>query len=334
MKHLYTILASVFFFAPFLSAQITISQNEFQPIFTPGDSINILNCSDTSVDVGQTGGPNIYNLSSLQYSSGKAGVAMGLSIPLTAARFPNDTILAMGNQYTAWNFADGEWTMAGEVSVQSDTSYSVRVKRPGEVQFGFPMSYNNTWSCSCTFFDTTYVNGKVTNANSSLNPVTSIVDGYGTLILPGGDSVQCLRVDHSGGWFFLTQTGTFVLIFSNGMQPNTGVVRIQGMYIFEGKLPTPVRQEPPIAASFALKQNYPNPFNPSTIIKYQLPANSRVTLKVYDVLGREVTTLVDEIQSAGTHVVTFDGARFPSGVYFYRLETGTYHDVKKLLLLK
>ena len=70
------------------------------------------------------------------------------------------------------------------------------------------------------------------------------------------------------------------------------------------------------------------------MIHYQLPMNNVVTLKVYDVLGREVETLVNERESSGSHAVRFDGSNLPSGVYLYRLEAGTYHDAKKLLLLK
>ena len=83
-----------------------------------------------------------------------------------------------------------------------------------------------------------------------------------------------------------------------------------------------------------LEQNYPNPFNPTTVISYQLPVNSVVALKIYDVLGREVETLVAGMQSAGDHHVTFNGAALPSGVYFYRLQAGSFTGTKKLLLLK
>lgn len=87
-------------------------------------------------------------------------------------------------------------------------------------------------------------------------------------------------------------------------------------------------------STFALYQNYPNPFNPSTTISYQLPAFSHVTLIVYDVLGREVATLVNEYKKMGNYAVEFNATNLSSGVYFYRLQTGPYHDTKKLLLLK
>ncbi len=88
-------------------------------------------------------------------------------------------------------------------------------------------------------------------------------------------------------------------------------------------------------ANFTLGQNYPNPFNPSTIISYQLPMNNRVVLKVYDVLGREVRTLVNgEEESAGSHTVNFNATDLPSGVYFYRLDAGTLSETKKMVLIR
>lgn len=89
-----------------------------------------------------------------------------------------------------------------------------------------------------------------------------------------------------------------------------------------------------MANEFHLSQNYPNPFNPSTIINYSLPVQSSVSIKVFDVLGKEVTELVNETQSAGTHSVEFNGINFSSGVYYYRLETNDFADTKKMLIVK
>ncbi|MGE5807024.1 MAG: T9SS type A sorting domain-containing protein [Ignavibacteria bacterium] len=85
---------------------------------------------------------------------------------------------------------------------------------------------------------------------------------------------------------------------------------------------------------YCLYQNYPNPFNPTTNITYYLPMGSFVSLKLYDVLGRELKTLIKEYQNSGNHSARFDGSKLPSGVYIYRLEAGSFKDTRKLLLLK
>ena len=86
--------------------------------------------------------------------------------------------------------------------------------------------------------------------------------------------------------------------------------------------------------SFILAQNYPNPFNPSTTIKYSIPSSNVVTLKVFDVLGNEVTTLINGFQNIGSYEVNFDASKLSSGTYFYQLKAGEFSDTKKLLLLK
>jgi len=85
---------------------------------------------------------------------------------------------------------------------------------------------------------------------------------------------------------------------------------------------------------YFLGQNSPNPFNPVTVIKYQLPENLKVQIKVYDVLGKEVAELVDEEKPAGYYDVQFNGSEFPSGVYFYRIQTGSFVQTKKMILIK
>lgn len=88
------------------------------------------------------------------------------------------------------------------------------------------------------------------------------------------------------------------------------------------------------ANEFYLSQNYPNPFNPSTDIKYQIPEAGLVSLKVYDLLGREVATLVDEHKTAGSYEVEFNVSELSSGVYFYKLRAGEYSNTKKMMLSK
>ncbi|MFZ1080918.1 MAG: FG-GAP-like repeat-containing protein [Candidatus Kryptoniota bacterium] len=108
------------------------------------------------------------------------------------------------------------------------------------------------------------------------------------------------------------------------------------LYEFEVYRPTVegVHDIKSVPSGFELYQNYPNPFNPTTSISYQLSAISHVELKVYDLLGREVATLVDAKQDAGTYVVQLDGAKLSSGVYFYVLNAGEKSCVKKMLMVK
>ena len=89
-----------------------------------------------------------------------------------------------------------------------------------------------------------------------------------------------------------------------------------------------------IPTSYALEQNYPNPFNPSTTINYQIPKDGLVSLKIYDALGREVKTLLNEYKSTGKHSVQFDASHLASGVYFYSIHAGDFVDVKKMMLIK
>lgn len=89
-----------------------------------------------------------------------------------------------------------------------------------------------------------------------------------------------------------------------------------------------------ISTGFSLQQNYPNPFNPTTVISYSLPKNALVHLKVFDMLGREVANLVNNVQSPGNYKVTFNGSNLPSGVYFYKIESDSFTKINKMLLLR
>ena len=89
-----------------------------------------------------------------------------------------------------------------------------------------------------------------------------------------------------------------------------------------------------IPIEYKLHNNFPNPFNPSTVVRFSLPVATQVSLKVYDVMGREVQTLVNERVQAGSYEVKFDGSNLNSGVYFYRIITDEFNDTRRMLLLK
>ncbi|MEK9135833.1 MAG: T9SS type A sorting domain-containing protein [Bacteroidota bacterium] len=89
-----------------------------------------------------------------------------------------------------------------------------------------------------------------------------------------------------------------------------------------------------LPSGFALLQNYPNPFNPTTEIRYQIPEVSHVALKVYDLLGREVATMADDVEEPGYKSVQLNASQLASGVYFYRLQFGRFVETRKMLVVK
>lgn len=89
-----------------------------------------------------------------------------------------------------------------------------------------------------------------------------------------------------------------------------------------------------VPANFSVKQNFPNPFNPTTKIEFSLPLDNNVEIKVFNVLGMEVATLLNEHRQAGTHTVEFNASNLSSGIYFYKLVSGNYSEIKKMILLR
>jgi Secretion system C-terminal sorting domain len=117
---------------------------------------------------------------------------------------------------------------------------------------------------------------------------------------------------------------------------SNGASRIIAGFLSDyGTINTDVKDKQKIIPTiYKLSQNYPNPFNPSTTIEYSIPKTSFVSLKIYDILGTEVATLVNEEKPAGNYQVSFDASSLSSGVYFYRLPAGSFVETKKMILLK
>ena len=131
------------------------------------------------------------------------------------------------------------------------------------------------------------------------------------------------RITSSVGVAFDGSTSNGTSIIITGFLSNYGLI-ITGIDDKQAFVPTVYR----------LNQNYPNPFNPSTIINFQIPEEGFVTLKVYDILGREVKTLVNENKTAGNYKIDFDAGKLASGVYVYRLNSKNFTEAKKMLLLR
>jgi predicted extracellular nuclease len=183
-------------------------------------------------------------------------------------------------------------------------------------------------------------NVTVTNLNPTYSDETefSVSDGSGPVVVQrsGRYSYSNVAADST--------LGKTILKVGTRMTSLTGIVYYsfnQYKFVprtdadFQGVvLGVDLRREDVLPVAFGLEQNYPNPFNPSTNIRYELPTGAAVSLRVYDLLGREVATLVNETQAPGRYTVRFDGSSLSSGIYFTRLQAGTFVTMRKMLLVK
>ncbi len=129
-------------------------------------------------------------------------------------------------------------------------------------------------------------------------------------------------------------SGEWTISIYDAASGNTGTLEAWGIKLFFDSATDIETEESNYVGTYELFQNYPNPFNPSTKISWQLPEAGLVTLKIYDVLGREVKTLVNEELATGKHETVFDASRLSSGVYFYQLKIGDFIQTKKMILLR
>jgi len=168
------------------------------------------------------------------------------------------------------------------------------------------------------------------------------VDAYGTMTLPGGAIFSALRsryvktdgVNTMVDYNFISKEGASVsLLATDSNPPVNGVINING-YNWNTAISSEVEQSNNLPEEYSLSQNYPNPFNPSTTIKYSIPEVSFVSLKIFNFLGENVGTLVAKELSAGHYKYDWDGINLPSGVYFYRLQAGSFVETKKMVLMK
>ncbi len=135
------------------------------------------------------------------------------------------------------------------------------------------------------------------------------------------------------GFNGLPVNGSWVLRITDGASGDSGVLRAWCIQLTYQTLVGGIGTIE-IPNYYSLAQNYPNPFNPSTSIKFSVPKPSNVTLKIYDVLGKEVATLVNEMKQPGFHTVDFNASHLASGIYFYRIDAGDFSSVKKMMLVK
>ncbi len=159
-----------------------------------------------------------------------------------------------------------------------------------------------------------------------------------------GEGYYLANKDSAKGYFLPTDLdlaslegqsakGTWIIYLYDKEKGYEGDLTEWGL-IIQGELVSDVNEPELTPTVYALEQNYPNPFNPTTVISYQLPKSGNVSLKVYDVLGKEVATLVNEVKQSGSYHINFDASNLASGVYIYTIRANDYVSSKKMLLIK
>jgi hypothetical protein len=202
----------------------------------------------------------------------------------------------------------------------------------------FPSYWNYLSHSLLDFIENTFYGIRGTVKDSNDNPVKALV----TITGHDTDNSAVYSDSVTGSYFRMIAPGMYNVTFSadsfvtktvNNIKVtnyNTSLLNVQ----LEPKLTAVESGTSFNVNTYSLYQNYPNPFNPSTAIKYQLPQSGKVSLIVYDLLGREVASLVNDFKSAGTYEITFNSSSLPTGIYFYRLTINNFTSLKKMILIK
>jgi len=334
-----------------LYSQVSISQSDLMEIFTPGTTFYLIPGESGQINIGNMGGPNTYDFTFVNMQNTYPAFNYSVSqIPALAARYPAiGHTIGEGTQNIIGSpvflTSADSFYIIGAATVE--TEYRFIHYMPYELFAKFPIEYNppsSSFSQWISVYDTTYnLYWQVISTDFYQTIVDVWIDGYGTLKLPGYD-LECLRMKRDYSWFqfkefmYITREGVMLVVGNvPSSAPNTGLVN-GDYHILLAESFVSVEDQNQMPMDFKLYQNYPNPFNPVTSIQYAISSRQFITLKVYDVLGNEIATLVNEEKTAGEYEVEFNsvsGIRdLVSGIYFYQLRSGEFIQTKKMMLLK
>ncbi|MDP3684246.1 MAG: T9SS type A sorting domain-containing protein, partial [Ignavibacteria bacterium] len=323
-----------------------------QPKFTSADMPNVGDQDTLSYLVyygitnnldAETGNGYIWNFSSLPFSMYPNFIQIDsfrIKQHYVSAPFTNATI----EEYV---FSSG----TADVNLFSYSNDTLYIHRLGGASSGWALG-----PIASIAFPITFNNSSVIRANIYTGAIlvgerktTTLYDGFGTLQMPNGKSYSNVfrikKIERDTSYVVHTvNTATSYIWYKQGGQvpllrlTYSGALNLYFVYGSKSKNTTTGinerQNDRTVPAEFSLSQNYPNPFNPSTTINWRMAASSYVTLKVYDVLGKEVTTLVNNELEAGSHSVNFDASNLSSGIYFYELRAGNFIQNKKMILMR
>lgn len=271
----------------------------------------------------------LYNIHTQQFREAtplpepRANFALAIvnnSIFLTGGYFNSDSLSNKTIIATIDPFDNAQLTYS--FGVDSGSNYPIQVHS----HFGYPKAND-----SINFFG-----GSITTAFSPVNDSYTFIVSQNIFntedIIP--DSLSAFYAGYNYSIINFGSNSVMTIVIAGGVRHGPFITGRTWVYKDTLSITAITENEINLPSCFILEQNYPNPFNPSTVIGWQLQGSGYVSLKIYDVLGNEVVTLIDDELSAGNHKIEFNASSLSSGVYFYTLTAGEFTDTKKLLLLK
>jgi hypothetical protein len=341
-----------------ISAQIQITKSDVESVFTPGTSWATYSADslETAMNVGTVSGSSqSWTIPSISWTQTlNVQNVSPASTPYTSdfpsanyAQYSTGEVQGYpASFYQYFRLEDNAlYTLGNVINVKTSEIDTSLIQYHEELVFPLPLTYGTVIPVSR---DSTEIMPGFYN----IVTVTQTVDAFGSVTFPFGtyDALRIKNVDETKVYFngsVINQYGStyFTWVAKNGgtfeADLDTALVTSGNVTVYSANMTqfnatTSVEEKGNniTPTEFMLSQNYPNPFNPSTTIQYSIPKVSNVVVKVYDVLGNEVATLVDEYKEAGRYEVNFDASKLSSGIYFYKLQAGNFVETKKMILMK
>jgi hypothetical protein len=337
------------------ATQIVITQSDVSATLAPGKTYDSrTDTSGASVNIGSASasaqtwnftGRNYTRASMAMYANPASTPYSGLFPSATTVGYSKDSSSA--GKYESWTYGQltsTDYLYIGTVTRVSQTAYDTTLVdslRPAQSAFKLPLQYNMSWSWNSLPKITSPVPGVSTSYTRN---VANVVDAFGTVSVPG-KTFDALRLKSTevdtiqtliSGVVYNTQVSTFTTLLWIGKDGSSASVGGSSVsYTLPSSGATSVE---PVAfngpTAFSLGQNYPNPFNPSTNIEFGIQNAGETTLRVFNILGQEVATLVDRHLPAGRYRVNFNANDLASGLYIYTIQSGENRTARKMMLVR
>ncbi|MGE5431310.1 MAG: T9SS type A sorting domain-containing protein [Syntrophomonadaceae bacterium] len=367
-KLLCFVLLLTIFACPAIYSQVTITKDDLARYYTSGKVItSYMDTNLIELNIGNAGGGNFWDFSFLK--SKLISTTLTVQEP-GSTPFLNDFpganlafyVTSFEEDNTSENFYPDVWSYSllgddlltlgngGRGKIMGVEAVSKTYNKPAYILMKLPAAYGQAWTQVYTDSSVSKFGGISTYSTGS-STVNTSVDAYGVMKMPGGYSVEAIRIKRDISGYLKSQYGQYsrrrsmeyIFQGKNGdmvsvaaldsLPPAGGILKTGEIVWTEGKV-TGVLQNGLLPSEFLLSQNYPNPFNPETVLEYSVPQEVFVDIRVYDILGKEILPLVNKIEKPGFYKISFDGQGLPSGIYILHMKAGNFNALRKMTLIK